>query len=81
MKVIFTTTSGSQYLLDRKRMTWQRVRRSTRSGEIRREEGKLVAWPEVRCGQRVLLQDTSVLEGCVAHAVETTPVATMREIP
>ena len=76
----FTTETGSVYEINRDAMTWRRVSRTDKSGEIRNEGGTLVDFETVRIGEPAFLQDTNVRPGHVAHFVETSRVVAISEI-
>lgn len=75
----FRTQTGSIYVLNRQKMTWERRYESENSGGIRQTSGELTHWPEIKVGQSVILADKSVLPGFSYHAVYTSNVVEIHE--
>lgn len=51
-----TTENGSTYKLTRQTMEMRRVAFGARSTKLQSEQGKLVKWPDVAVGKRLVLQ-------------------------
>ena len=75
----FMTENGTWYEINKEAMTWKRLKGTDRSGNTRRDEGKLTHWPEIKMGESAILQDKDVLEGMTHHGVITSHVVVIKE--
>jgi hypothetical protein len=76
----FRTTSGSEYQIDSRTMTWKRLITTEWSGRVRKDSGRLIRYPKITVGQPAFLPDTSIAPGAVGHAVMTTEVVKLWEV-
>ena len=82
MKLTVTTESGSVYVLDKTKMTWERRRlreyddeeKATISHPMRTSGGKLMTWPVIEVGMGLDLICPPFIEGAIARGILTSAV-------
>lgn len=76
------TETGSEYILDRVQMTWDRQRlggRLLESPNVRTKGGTLKTWPKIQVGKPLVLICPSLSPAGTVRVITTSPVTSFTE--